>query len=130
MKLPFKDSDITILQRIAETSTAREIDAAHAERDSKKLKQVEYMSERVGQTFKGTISGVAKWGVYVQESETMCEGIIPIAKLGEDYFVFNEKTYSIEGEKTGQKFTLGDAITFKVVFADLDKKQLEMALVK
>jgi ribonuclease R len=127
---PFKDSDITILQRIAETSTAREIDAAHAERDSKKLKQVEYMSERVGQTFKGTISGVAKWGVYVQESETMCEGIIPIAKLGEDYFVFNEKTYSIEGEKTGQKFTLGDAITFKVVFADLDKKQLEMALVK
>ncbi len=126
---PFKDSDIMVLQRIAETSTAREIDAAHAERDSKKLKQVEYMSERVGQTFKGTISGVAKWGVYVQENETMCEGIIPISKLGEDYFVFNEKTYSIEGEKTRKKFTLGDSITFKVVSADLDKKQLELGLV-
>jgi len=126
---PFKDSDIVVLQRIAETSTAREIDAAHAERDSKKLKQVEYMSERVGQIFKGTISGVAKWGVYVQENETMCEGIIPISKLGEDYFVFNEKTYSIEGDKTGKKFTLGDSITFKVVSADLDKKQLELGLV-
>ena len=126
---PFKDSDIVMLQRIAETSTAREIDAAHAERDSKKLKQVEYMSERIGKVFKGTISGVAKWGVYVQESETLCEGIIPIGKLGEDYFVFDEKTYSIRGEKKGMKFTLGDPITFKVISADLDKKQLEMALV-
>lgn len=126
---PFKDTEIVTLQQIAESSTAREIDAAHAERDSRKLKQVEYMSERIGQVFKGTISGVARWGVYVEDNETKCEGIIPIGKLGNDYFVFNEKSYSIVGEKSKQVFTLGDTITFKVVSADLDKKQLELSLV-
>ncbi len=125
---PFKDTEVVTLQQIAESSTAREIDAAHAERDSRKLKQVEYMSERIGQIFKGTISGVARWGVYIEDNETKCEGIIPISKLGNDYFVFNEKSYSIVGEKTKKVFTLGDAITFKVLSADLDKKQLELGL--
>ncbi len=126
---PFGDGEIVALQRVAESSTAREIDASHAERDSKKLKQVEYMSERVGQEFEGTISGVAKWGVYVEENETKCEGVIPTGKLGDEFFVFDEKTYSMVGEKSGKKYTLGDVIKFKVMSADLDKRQLEMGLV-
>ena len=125
---PFGDREVVALQKLAESSTEREINASEAERASKKLKQVEYMSERVGQTFEGTISGVTKWGIYVQENETKSEGMIPIAKLGEDYFVFNGKTYSITGERTKQKFTLGDPITFKVVSADLDKKILEFVI--
>ncbi|MEK7646458.1 MAG: ribonuclease R [Patescibacteria group bacterium] len=127
---PFGDRDIIRFQHIAESSTAREIDAADAERTSKKLKQVEYMSTRIGQTFKGTISGVAKWGLYVEEKESRSEGMIPIRNIGTDFYVFDEKTYSISGERTGEKFTLGDTITFKVVSADLDKRALDYSLVK
>ena len=126
---PFGDRDIVALQRIAESSTRREIDAAQAERESKKLKQVEYMSAFVGKTFKGTISGVAKWGLYVEENETKSEGMIGMRALGNDFYTFNEKTYSIVGERTKAKFTLGDPITFKVIAADLDKKALDFALV-
>ncbi len=124
----FGDREIFVYQHIAETSTDREIDAADAERSSKKLKQVEYMSSFIGKTFAGTISGVAKWGIYVEEKETKSEGMIPIRNLGTDYFNFDEKTYSITGERTKKKFTLGDAITFKVMTADLDKKMLEYAI--
>ncbi len=126
----FGDRDAVTFQRIAESSTAREINAAEAERASKKLKQVEYMSTRVGQKFSGTISGVTQWGIYVEEIETKCEGMINIRNLGNDYYIFNEKTYSIVGERTKEKFTLGDKVTFKVVSANLDKKTLDYTLEK
>ncbi|MFA6432457.1 MAG: ribonuclease R [Candidatus Paceibacterota bacterium] len=126
---PFGDRDVVAFQTIAESSTRREIDAAIAERESKKLKQVEYMSSRVGQVFEGIISGVTKWGMYVEDKETKSEGMIGMRALGTDYYVFNEKTYSISGEKSKKKWTLGDPIKYKVVAADLDKKTLDYALV-
>ncbi len=126
---PFGDSDIVAFQKIAETSTDREIDAADAERSSKKLKQVEYMSTRVGQTFQGTISGVTKWGIYVEEKETRSEGMIGMRNLGSDFFVFDEKTYSVVGQKSGTRYTLGDTVTFKVLSADVEKKMLDFGLV-
>ena len=126
---PFGDTEIVGFQHIAEKSTAREIDAAGAERESKKLKQVEYMSDKIRQVFEGTISGVTEWGLYVEEKETKSEGMISIRSLGDDYYEFNKKTYSIVGQKTKKKFTLGDAIKFKVVGADLDKKTLDFLLV-
>jgi ribonuclease R len=125
---PFGDRDIVAFQKIAEASTEREIDAADAERSSKKLKQVEYMSTRVGQTFKGRISGITKWGIYVEECETKSEGMIGFRNLGSDFFNFDPKTYSVTGEKSGQKFTLGDEVTFKVLGADLDKKTLDYGI--
>ncbi len=125
LHLPFGDREIVEFQHIAEQSTAREIDAAEAERASKKLKQVEYMSDKIGQTFKGTISGVTEWGLYIEELETKSEGMIKLRDLGNDFYEFNKKTYSIIGQKTGKKFTLGDPITFKVAGADLDKKTLD-----
>ncbi|MEK7641412.1 MAG: ribonuclease R [Patescibacteria group bacterium] len=125
---PFGDTDIAVFQKIAETSTAREIDAADAERSSKKLKQVEYMSTRVGQVFEGTISGVTKWGMYVEEKETRSEGMIGMRNLGNDFYVFDEKTYSIVGQKTGKRYTLGDAVKFKVLAADIEKKMLDFGL--
>lgn len=123
--MPFGDRDIVAFQQIAEKSTAREIDAAEAERASKKLKQVEYMSDKVGQVFQGTISGVTEWGLYIEELETKSEGMIKIRDLGNDFYQFDKKTYSIVGQKTKQKFTLGDPIKFKVMGADLDKKTLD-----
>jgi len=126
---PFRDSEIVAVQKIAETSTQREIDAAEAERASKKLKQVEYMSTRVGKVFEGKISGVSKWGIYVEEIESRSEGMINFGNLGSDYYIFDKKSYSIIGEKTKKKYTLGDQIKFKVLSADLDKKVLDYAIV-
>jgi len=126
---PFKDTEFAVLDKVAASSTEREIDAADAERSSKKLKQVEYMSSRIGQTFTGTISGVTKWGIYVEENETKSEGMIGFRNLGDDFFHFDPKTYCVSGEKTKKKYTLGDQITFKVMGADLDKKSLDYGLV-
>ncbi len=122
---PFGDRDIVVFQKIAESSTEREIDASEAERASKKLKQVEYMSSRVGQAFSGTISGVSKWGIYVEENETKCEGMITFKNLGNDFWTFDQKNYTVAGERTKKKYTLGDPVKFKVVSADLDKKILD-----
>ena len=124
----FGDRDIVVFQHIADSSTRREIDASDAERSSKKLKQVEYMSSRVGQVFDGTISGVTEWGLYVEEKESRSEGMIKIRDLGSDFYEFNKKTYSITGKQSGVTFTLGDSIRFKVNGADLDKKTLDFVL--
>jgi ribonuclease R len=126
---PFGDRDIVTFQAIADSSTRREIDAAEAERSSRKLKQVEYMSERVGKEFKGTISGVTKWGMYVEEDETKSEGMVPIGEIGDDFYDYDERTYSICGRRNKQKFTLGDKVSFKVFGADLDKKTLDYRLI-
>ena len=125
---PFGDREIVEFQNIAEKSTAREIDAAGAERESKKLKQVEYMSDKIGQIFEGTISGVTEYGIYVEEKETKSEGMINVRNISEvfkDFYEFDKKTYSIVGQKTKKRFTLGDSIRFKVAGADLDKKTLD-----
>ena len=127
---PFGDRDIVTFGKIAEHSTNREIDAAKAERASIKLKQVEYMSERIGQTFEGVISGVTEWGIYVEEKETKSEGMINIRNLGDDYWNFEKKTYSIVGERTHKRYTLGDSIKFKITSADIEKKMLDFELVK
>jgi ribonuclease R len=103
--------------------------AANAERASIKYKQVEFMSERLGQVFDGVISGVSEWGIYVELNENKCEGMIPIRDLDDDFYTFDEKNYCLEGHRFKKKFQLGDAITVQVARANLDKKQLDFALV-
>ncbi len=112
-------------EKMARENSEQEIAAAEAERDSKKLKQVEYMSERIGQTFDGIISGVTEWGVYIQEKNTLCEGMVKLRDLNDDFYVLEEKTYSVVGEKTKKRISLGDAVRFKVVAADVERKTLD-----
>ena len=103
--------------------------AASAERASIKYKQVEFMSERLGQTYDGVISGVTEWGLYVELNENKCEGMIPIRDLDDDYYEFDEKNYCLRGRHKNRIYSLGDAITVKVARANLEKKQLDFALV-
>ena len=120
----FKD-----LEAVSAHASEREIVAAEAERASIKYKQVEYMSERIGQEFSGTISGVTDWGIYIEDTATRCEGMVPLRELGDDYYVFNPRTYTVEGERTRRKFRLGDSVRYRVVRADLDSKTLDYAIV-
>lgn len=116
-------------ERICLESSELEKKASDAERASIKYKQVEYMLDHIGEVFPGTITGVTEWGVYVEEKETKCEGMIKIRDLGDDFYTLDEKNYTIKGEKTGKKFTLGDSIKFKVVSADMEKRILDYSLV-
>lgn len=117
------------LERMAGDATQKEISAAEAERESIKLKQVEYMEERIGKEFEGIISGVTEWGIYVEDKETRSEGMVKLRALGDDYYVLDEKNYAVVGEKTKKKYTLGDSVRFKVMGADVERKTLDYRLV-
>ena len=104
--------------------------AANAERASIKYKQVEFMGERMGQEFDGTISGVTEWGLYVEINENKCEGMIPMRELDDDYYDFDEKAYCLTGRRYHKKYSLGDPIRVKVARANLERKQLDFALVE
>ena len=116
-------------EALCEHSSSMEQIAANAERASIKYKQVEFMTERLGQTFDGVISGVTEWGLYVELNENKCEGMIPIRDLDDDYYEFDEKNYCLRGRRKNRIYSLGDAITVKVARANLEKKQLDFALV-
>ena len=104
--------------------------AANAERASIKYKQVEFMSERLGQIYDGVISGVTEWGLYVELNENKCEGMVPIRDLDDDYYEFDEKNYCLRGRRKNKIYSLGDAITIRVARANLEKKQLDFALIE
>ena len=115
---------------MCEHSSAMEQTAANAERASIKYKQVEFMSERVGQTYDGVISGVTEWGIYVEINENKCEGMVPMRDLGDDYYVFDDKNYCLIGRRHHRRFNLGDPVKIQVARANLEKKQLDFTLVE
>lgn len=118
-----------LLENECKHSSEMEQLAANAERASIKYKQVEYLGERLGQVFTGVISGVTEWGLYVELDENMCEGLVPIRDLADDYYEFDEKNYCLIGEKSRHRYTLGDKVKIQVARADLMKKQLDFALI-
>lgn len=101
--------------------------ASQAERASIKYKQVEFMSERIGDVFDGIISGVTEWGLYAELDETHCEGMIPIRALSGDFYEYDEDTYSLIGRRKKKRYALGDPIRIRVTRANLEKKQLDFA---
>lgn len=117
-------------EELCDHSSEMEQIAANAERASVKYKQVEFMGERLGMEFDGVISGVTEWGLYVELNENKCEGMIPMRDLGDDYYDFDEKNYCLTGRRHRKKFSLGDPVTIKVARANLEKKQLDFALVE
>jgi len=117
------------LEKIAKLSSEQEKRAAEAERASIKYKQVEYMSKHLGDTFNGIISGVTEWGMYVEEIETKCEGMIRVRDLTDDFYVFNEKSLELVGQKKKKKYRLGDKVKIKVKATDLERKTIDYTLV-
>lgn len=117
-------------QQSATTASERELAATEAERESIKYKQTEYMMDHIGEIFDGVISGVSPYGIYVQLTETLTEGMVHISKLGNDFFSLDEKNYAVVGEKTKKKFSLGDSVKVKIEKIDLDKKRIDMVVVK
>ena len=117
-------------EELCEHCSAMEQLAASAERSSIKYKQVEFMSDKIGKVFEGTVSGVTEFGLYVEVNENKCEGMVPIRDLDDDYYEFDERNYCLWGRRHHHRYSLGDAVKIKVAKANLEKKQLDYALVK
>ena len=118
------------LEEECKHSSEMELTAASAERASIKYKQVEFLSERLGEEYDGVISGVTEWGLYVEINENKCEGLVPIRDLEDDFYEFDEKNYCLMGRRTHKIYRLGDPIRIQVARANLEKKQLDFALIE
>ena len=115
-------------EELCEHCSAQEQVAANAERASIKYKQVEFMSEHIGEEYDAVISGVTEWGLYAEINVNKCEGMIPMRTLQDDYYEFDDANYCIIGRRTHRKFTIGDAVRIRIVRANLDRKQLDFEL--
>ncbi len=124
-----EEKNLAFYENACRHSTDQEIKAAEAERDSRKYKQIEYMQDKVGKILDGLITGVTEWGIYAEDIETKSEGMIKLSTLSDDFYALEPKTYSIVGEKTKRRFTLGQKIKIKLVAADLDRKTMDYEIV-
>lgn len=113
------------LQTACKHSSAQERIATEAERASIKYKQVEFMQMHVGEVFKGIISGVSEWGVYVELLNSKCEGMIRARDLGNDYFEFEPDRYRYIGKRSRKTYALGDPVEVIVDLTDMQKKQIQ-----
>ncbi len=117
------------LEQLCKHSSDMEKLAAEAERASVKYKQVEYLEDKIGQEFKGVISGVTEWGVFVEIIENKCEGMIRVRDMKDDNYTFDADNYRMVGRRTGRIYNLGDQVNIIVRRADLVKKQLDFEFV-
>ena len=118
-----------ILPKVAEQSSKMERRAEEVEREVCKLKKAEYMRRRIGEVHEGIISGVTNWGIYVELPNTI-EGMVHVSILPGDYYYYDEKTYSMVGERTGRTFKLGEKAKIRVKDVDMMLKNIDFELVE
>ena len=102
---------------MAAKSSARERRAEEAERETEKLKKVQYMSEHIGEEFEGVISSITSWGMYVELPNTV-EGMVHVTNMMDDYYHYEESTHEMVGETTGMRYKLGQKL--RIIAADTD----------
>lgn len=117
-------------EEFCEHCSAQEQIAANAERASIKYKQVEFMSEHIGEEYDAVISGVTEWGIYAEINENKCEGMVPLRTLEDDYYEFDDANYCLVGRRTHHKYMIGDAVRIRIARANLERKQLDFELVQ
>lgn len=111
-------------------ASEREVIAADAERTSVKYKLVEFMQDKVGMEFEGTVSGVTEWGMYVEIEPTKIEGMVPLREIKSDFFYYDEPRYRLVGRRTHKVYRLGDKVIIKVKNANLDQRLLDYELIE
>lgn len=125
---PMSKKEIAEFDALALHSSEREVSAAEAERDSIKMKQVEFLAEKVGEVFAGVISGVTDRGLYVELNDTHADGMIRINALGNDYYIYDQKRYRLVGERTRKEYALGDPVQVKLIAARIPERELDFEL--
>ena len=118
-----------ILDDVASHSSKTERRAEEAERETDKLKKVEYMSERIGECFEGVISGVTEWGFYVELPNTI-EGLVHVTSLKDDYYHYDERSYELVGETTNHRYKLGQKVKVMVEATDKLLRTIDFCVVE
>jgi ribonuclease R len=118
--------DVSNLKAICEHCSEQERNAEEAERESVKLKQVEYVQEHVGDTFDGVVSGVTKFGVFVQMTDLLVEGLVHVRDMDDDYYTYDESTFTMTGRNTGKRYRPGDEVRVQIVGADAEKREVDL----
>ena len=116
------------LPEIARHSSERERAAVDAERETDDLKKAEYMQDKIGEEFDGVISSVTGFGLFVELPNTV-EGLVHVSYLTDDYYHFDERSYSMIGERTGNVLRIGDEITVRVVNVNLEERVVDFEVV-
>lgn len=124
-----KSADKKTIEDLCEHCSAQEVLAANAERASIKYKEVEFMMDKIGNIYLGTISGIQEWGLYVELNENKCEGMVPARDLNDDFYIFDEKNYQMVGEHTRKTYQLGDEVVIRVAKCNLEKKQMDFEMI-
>ncbi|HEU4677619.1 MAG TPA: ribonuclease R [Candidatus Paceibacterota bacterium] len=125
---PIGGREIAKYESLSIQSSERELTAVTAERDSIKFKQVEYMQDKVGQVFDAVVTGVADWGIYVEDKVSRSEGMIRLSSMKNDYFTHEATKYRVKGNRTGKTYSLGDEVKVKLVRADMEERVLDFEL--
>lgn len=125
-----KSADRDLYEEKCKYASQRERVAADAERDSVKYMQVKYMAKHADQEFKGVISGVTEWGIYVELIDNKCEGLVRIRDIRDDYYSFDAKNFALVGENSHNVLQLGDEVVVRVKNADLERKQLDFEFIR
>ena len=124
-----KNEDKSRYEQMCKHTSQREHLATEAERSSTKYKLAEYMQDKVGQEFEGSVSGVTEWGMYVEIEPSKVEGMVMLREIKEDFFIYDEKNYCLIGKSTRKRFTLGDKVRIKVSKTNLEQKLIDYTLI-
>jgi ribonuclease R len=116
-------------EKKCEHSSDMEKKAVEAERASVKYKQAEYLLDKIGEEFYGLISGVSKWGIYVELIGSKCEGMVRLRDLTDDYYFLDEENYQVTGQRTGNQYKLGDKVKIRVKKIDLSRKEMDFQII-
>lgn len=117
----------TILPQVGKDTSARERLAEEAERETIKLKKVEYMAAHIGEEFEGVISSITKWGIYVELANTI-EGLVHVTNLYDDHYEYLEERYEMVGERTGKTYRLGEKVTVRVIGTDRLQRTIDFEI--
>ena len=118
-----------ILEEVTKHASETERRADEAERETVKLKKVEYMSDRIGNVYTGVISSVTKWGMYVELPNTI-EGLIHVANMRDDHYNYDESRYEMVGERTGKVYKLGQEVRVRVADTDRLMRTIDFVIAK
>lgn len=116
-------------EELCRHSSEMEKRAAEMERESVKYKQAEFLQDQIGKEFDGLISGVSKWGIYVELVNSKCEGLVRYNTLDDDFYYLDEENFCVIGQRYGKIYRLGDEVRVMVENVDLIKKQLDFVMV-
>ena len=122
--------DKSYYEQECQYASERELVAADAERTSIKYKLVEYMTDKIGREYEGTVSGLTEWGMYVQTEPEKVEGMVALRDIRSDFFEFDEAHYRLVGRRTHRIYSLGDKVRIKVANANLEQRTLDYELVE